>query len=190
MTSIPVYSIIIRYNLLETGYFSKPWALFLSVIFPWLLIIPFYTGSGLLTLINWSSLIFTGASNYIFPFIIYAAARRHKSKLSAERQIQLDEEVEMEELDEDATTLIFSNCPRLFPTFASTGSTHSIRVKSFFAFPKSWMSTTVIIMALVMASQMTLLILGVLLSNILMLVEPARIWLGAWARRHRNNVTL
>lgn len=79
-TSIPIFSIIIRYNLLETEICSKrtlsfaysstsipclilslshsAWALFWSIVFPWLVIVPFYTGSGLLTLINWASLIF------------------------------------------------------------------------------------------------------------------------------------
>ena len=45
MTSIPVYSIIVRYNLLETGYVNKAVAFIASVIVPWILIVPFYTGT-------------------------------------------------------------------------------------------------------------------------------------------------
>ena len=35
MNSIPVYSIIVRYNLLESGYFNTLWAYLVSTVFPY-----------------------------------------------------------------------------------------------------------------------------------------------------------
>jgi len=40
LSSIPVYSIVVRYNLLESNFCSKGWANFWGVCFPWLLSIP------------------------------------------------------------------------------------------------------------------------------------------------------
>lgn len=93
-TSIPIFCIIVRYNLLENGVCGKRAAFFWSVLFPWLIVIPFYTGSGLLTLINWTSLVFSyahlssgrsshysGAINFVIPFLIYVKARQYKHSL-------------------------------------------------------------------------------------------------------------
>jgi hypothetical protein len=43
--SIPVYSIIIRYNLIESGLCGKHWANVWAVLFPWVFSVPFYTGT-------------------------------------------------------------------------------------------------------------------------------------------------
>jgi len=93
-TSIPIYSIIVRYNLLENKICGKPMANFIGVILPWLVTIPFYTGKGLSNVINWSSLIAGGIINFIIPFWIYVRARDYKRyKLSALEREETDEKL-------------------------------------------------------------------------------------------------
>ncbi|CAG8683463.1 14036_t:CDS:2 [Rhizophagus irregularis] len=64
-TSIPVYTIIIRYNLLRTGYCGKVMANLLSCALPWIIIIPFQTGFWLNAFINWASLIFSSSYDIV-----------------------------------------------------------------------------------------------------------------------------
>jgi len=45
VSSIPVFSIIVRYNLIESGLMRKHWANIWSVLVPWVVAIPFYTGN-------------------------------------------------------------------------------------------------------------------------------------------------
>ncbi len=42
-----MYSIIIRYNLIESGLCGKHWANVWAVLFPWVFSVPFYTGTAL-----------------------------------------------------------------------------------------------------------------------------------------------
>merc|ERR1712061_683971 len=44
-TSIPVFSILIRYNLIQSG-FPSGLASMIAVGMPWILSVPFYTGTG------------------------------------------------------------------------------------------------------------------------------------------------
>ncbi|KAG9297692.1 hypothetical protein G9A89_011207 [Geosiphon pyriformis] len=71
ITSIPVFTIVVRYNLLRGGYCGKGTATFLSTVLPWIIVIPFQTGSWLNALMNWSSLIFTSSSNFLLPFYLF-----------------------------------------------------------------------------------------------------------------------
>jgi len=92
-TSIPIYSIIVRYNLLENKICNKHVANFIAVILPWLVTIPFYTGSGLIDVINWSSLVSNGIINFIIPFWLYIEARHYKFKeLSEFDRADMDEQ--------------------------------------------------------------------------------------------------
>jgi len=101
-TSIPIYSIIVRYNLLENKICSKPMANFIGVILPWLVTIPFYTGQGLQNVINWSSLISGGIINFIIPFWIYVRARDYKmASLSEFDRADLDEQLDSQFRDPD-----------------------------------------------------------------------------------------
>lgn len=76
MTSIPVFSIVIRYNLIANKICRKAFANFWGVIFPWLLSLLFYGGSGLLVLINWASLLVNGVVNFILPLVLFIIATR------------------------------------------------------------------------------------------------------------------
>ncbi|CAJ0631955.1 16701_t:CDS:10 [Entrophospora sp. SA101] len=59
ITSIPVYTIIIKYNLIRNNYCGKNLANILSSALPWIIIIPFQTGYWLNVFMNWTTLIFT-----------------------------------------------------------------------------------------------------------------------------------
>jgi hypothetical protein len=97
-TSIPIYSIIVRYNLLENKICNKPVANFIGVILPWLVTIPFYTGQGLLEVMNWSTLISNGLINFIIPFWLYINAITYKMSLD---RIEIDEALDEEYKDPD-----------------------------------------------------------------------------------------
>jgi len=73
-TSIPVYSIIVRYNLLQNKVCNKVFANLFAVVFPWVAAIFFMSGDALNNLINWSSYAFGSVANFIIPFIIYIKA--------------------------------------------------------------------------------------------------------------------
>ena len=73
MTSIPVFSIIIRYNLLNNQIVNKVWANLFAVILPWLLSLLFYSANHLNALINWSSALFFVFVNAALPALLYMA---------------------------------------------------------------------------------------------------------------------
>jgi len=100
-TSIPIYSIIVRYNLLENKICNKPVANFIGVVLPWLVTIPFYTGQGLNNVINWSSLISGGIINFIIPFWIYVRAKNYKLSLSSIERQEIDEPLGSQFKEED-----------------------------------------------------------------------------------------
>jgi len=76
LTTIPVNSIMQRYNLEEAGVCGRRWALFWGVISPWLIAIPLYTGSGYETLVSWSGLVLVSSVNFVLPPIFYLLALR------------------------------------------------------------------------------------------------------------------
>lgn len=73
-SGIPVYSIIVRYNLLENQICSKGWANFFGVLLPWIIMIPFYSGGYLNIFINWSTIVVNSIVNFILPPIIFLRA--------------------------------------------------------------------------------------------------------------------
>lgn len=76
LSGIPIFSIIVRYNLVENNICKKFWANIFAVIFPWVVAIPAYTGTGLMNVINWTSLLINGAINFIIPVLLYVLSRR------------------------------------------------------------------------------------------------------------------
>jgi hypothetical protein len=77
LTSIPVFSIIVRYNLLSLKGVKIPvWiANFLAVVLPWIVTLPFYVGDSLDLVINWSSAVFFVALNLLFPVTFWVSTR-------------------------------------------------------------------------------------------------------------------
>jgi len=88
LTSIPVYSIIVKYNLLENNICKKPMAFFISVIVPWLFAVPFYTGTGLIEVINWASLFLQSFINFILPMILLIKSRKRRGDYTPIESIQ------------------------------------------------------------------------------------------------------
>jgi len=76
LTTISVFAIIVRYNLLKSGLCGLAWANFWAVIFPWLVAIPFSTGTGLINFLNWVGLIVNGYINFIVPLTLYFLSQR------------------------------------------------------------------------------------------------------------------
>jgi len=75
LTSIPVFSIIIRYNLLQMHGFRVPVIIanLFSVVLPWVVALPFCVGDSLALIINWSSAILFTIMNFVLPLAGYLA---------------------------------------------------------------------------------------------------------------------
>ena len=83
VSSIPVFSIVIKYNLVENG-FSKRVGFLWGVLFPWLAALPLlYMPQILSQFINFSSLLFVSFTDFIVPFSLYVVLQR-KLKAQAE----------------------------------------------------------------------------------------------------------
>ena len=59
ISGIPIFSIVIRYNLLENGIANVFWSNIWAVVFPWVIALIFYAGSSMNNLMNYVSLIST-----------------------------------------------------------------------------------------------------------------------------------
>ncbi|ORX55270.1 hypothetical protein BCR36DRAFT_321189 [Piromyces finnis] len=81
MVSIPVFSIIVRNNLVQNKICGYKTATFFSHILPWICVLPFQTGTLINDVINWTSLFFVSAANFIIPIIIYLKCLKFKEEL-------------------------------------------------------------------------------------------------------------
>jgi hypothetical protein len=77
--SIPVFSIIVRYNLVASGAFGAGesgarLAQLIGGVLPWCLSVLFYTGAGLQTVMNWTSLLFGCFIDFVVPCMILVRA--------------------------------------------------------------------------------------------------------------------
>jgi hypothetical protein len=71
VSSIPVFSIVIKYNMVENG-FSKTTAFLWGVIFPWLIGFPLlYMPNVLGQFVNFTSLVFVSFTDFIVPWALY-----------------------------------------------------------------------------------------------------------------------
>ncbi|KAI8994781.1 hypothetical protein BDB01DRAFT_902473 [Pilobolus umbonatus] len=77
VTSIPVFTIVIKSNLLRGEICSTSWASFWSNFLPWIICLPLQTKSWVGLIQNWSSLFFQSTVNFIIPFILYFVSRRY-----------------------------------------------------------------------------------------------------------------
>ena len=76
MTSIPIFSVMVRYNLVNARLMSPLFANAVAIGLPWALALLFYSGNTLSELINWSSAAFFGAVNLVLPPLLYLAQER------------------------------------------------------------------------------------------------------------------
>jgi len=83
VSSIPVFSIVIKYNLVENG-FSNTAGFMWGVVFPWVTAFPLlYMPNVLAQFVNFTSLIFVSFTDFIVPFSLYfVLQRRQQAKLS------------------------------------------------------------------------------------------------------------
>merc|ERR1719231_438639 len=71
VSSIPVFSIVIKYNMLENG-FSKQFGFLWGVVFPWVVGFPLlYMPNFLAQFVNFSSLVFVSFTDFIVPWALY-----------------------------------------------------------------------------------------------------------------------
>ena len=68
---IPIFSVLTRYSLMNSGFCNKNWANLWAIGIPYLFTIPLYAGQGLAAVINWTAILFNGSINFIIPFILY-----------------------------------------------------------------------------------------------------------------------
>lgn len=80
LTGIPVASIVIRYNLVESKICGPVAANLNGVVLPWLLALCFFAGSFLNTLIQWTSALVFVALNLIMPVYMYIITHMRDAK--------------------------------------------------------------------------------------------------------------
>lgn len=81
-SSIPVFSIIVRYNLIENGICGPRLANVFAVVLPWVLAVPLSAGNTVFNDVsNYTSIAFLIPINLLIPFIIYIFAMRRKAYL-------------------------------------------------------------------------------------------------------------
>ncbi|CAG8533432.1 15197_t:CDS:2 [Acaulospora colombiana] len=99
--SIPVYAIVLRYNLMRSGLCKTESSSILVSLLPWILVIPLQTGHWLSLFTNWTTIIFICSSNFIIPFWLYILSQRRDayppempiSPMTKVYSINTDEEV-------------------------------------------------------------------------------------------------
>jgi len=80
VSSIPVFSIVIKYNLVENG-FSPFLGFMWGVIFPWVVAFPLlYMPNLLAQFVNFTSLVFVSFTDFIVPFSLYVVLQRRQQK--------------------------------------------------------------------------------------------------------------
>lgn len=80
-TSIPVFSIILRYNFMQLGWLGPRAAANVAFALPWVLSIFFYTGHGFEMISNWGGLFFSSVVNFLLPVVLFALCGLRKGKL-------------------------------------------------------------------------------------------------------------
>lgn len=73
---IPIFCILMRYNLVVSNVCAEKWGLFWGGIFPWLISWFVYQGHGVLNLLSWSGLILNGFIDFFCPALVSLVAVR------------------------------------------------------------------------------------------------------------------
>jgi len=90
VSSIPVFSIVIKYNLIENG-FSKHFGFMWGVIFPWAVAFPLlYMPNVLAQIVNFTSLVFVSFTDFIVPFALYVVLQRRQTNSTRRSSAQMD----------------------------------------------------------------------------------------------------
>lgn len=113
VTSIPVFSVIVRYNLMQTGWCPLWVANAVAVGLPWALSLVFYSGNQLAELINWSSALLFVQINLIAPLCLFLMSRRTAAIADVEKSTAGDPEAGAETAAGDAAVLGDATVPLL-----------------------------------------------------------------------------
>lgn len=88
VSSIPVFSIVIKYNMLENG-FSQSSSFSWAVLFPWLIAFPLlYMPDALAQFINFTSLVFVTFTDFVVPLFLYRALQQQREQSEANTEQQ------------------------------------------------------------------------------------------------------
>lgn len=80
VSSIPIFSIVIKYNLMENG-FSGSSSFAFAVLFPWIIGFPLlYMPNMLAQVVNFSSLIFVTFTDFIVPLLLYVKLQQQRGE--------------------------------------------------------------------------------------------------------------
>jgi len=80
VSSIPVFSIVIKYNMVENG-FSPQVGFLWGIIFPWVAAMPLlYMPNILAQFVNFTSLFFVSFTDFIVPCLLYIELQRRKNR--------------------------------------------------------------------------------------------------------------
>lgn len=92
VSSIPVFSIVIKYNMVENG-FSKGTSYMWGVIFPWVAAFPLlYMPNFLAQFVNFSSLVFVSFTDFIVPWALYIELQKRREASAREADSFLGED--------------------------------------------------------------------------------------------------
>jgi hypothetical protein len=67
---VPIFCVIMRYNLVNGGFCSEPWAHVWSSVLPWCIAWTLYQGSVTLTLLDYSGLVLNGFIDFVAPGVV------------------------------------------------------------------------------------------------------------------------
>jgi len=84
-TSIPVFAVLVRYNLIQDG---VPYLLatFIAVMFPWIMSVFFYTGKGFARISETGGLATSSVVNFVLPIALYCLAGSTWRKASEKKE--------------------------------------------------------------------------------------------------------
>ena len=86
ITSIPVFSICIRYCLVELEWLKQTPAAILAVLVPWLLVIPFSCGDGFENIVSYGGSLFLSVTGFLLPPILFYCAVTNDAKLRFDKK--------------------------------------------------------------------------------------------------------
>ncbi|KAG2181242.1 hypothetical protein INT43_008825, partial [Umbelopsis isabellina] len=81
VTSVPVFTIIIRSNLLRGRICNKYWAQLWASGIPWIIAMVLQTSDQLNMFLNWTSLFLQSTVNFILPFALYFISKKFQASI-------------------------------------------------------------------------------------------------------------
>ena len=168
VSSIPVFSIVIKYNCIENGWSTRS-AVLWGVVFPWVASLPLlYQPNALNQFINFSSLFFVSFTDFIVPWTLYIMMIRADRKWAEGSNTRLATVAE-----EDSVAI--NNDPRATESSGLLKHALPIDVSEHFAIPPSWglSATTRVYTSAVLVLVMTALSIGGIVLTIQQSVSTA-----------------